>query len=120
MNNNFKGPSGRTRKYYWWRLHEYFGIPYPKDDPRDTVYHDSMVMAFEQLRKTERGVTAYAIAEAGTMNPQLLVQFTPLYWGIDMSMGDGYVSSRIGPIAIKIYYGPMLWKTNIKKEVDNL
>jgi len=118
MNRTFKGPSGRTRKYYWWRCYEYFGITYPKTI--DIVHYESTVMAFEQIRRSEIGVTAYAIAEIGTTSPQLLIQITPLCWGIGMGVSDGYIYWRIGPIAMKIRYGPMLWKTNLNRGVDNL
>lgn len=67
---------------------------------------------------TQRGTRLYAVLEAGTPSPQLLIQIQPLYWGLAVSVGDDHLAWRIGPIAAKFGYGPMSWKKKFQKGID--
>lgn len=94
----------RTLTYWKWRACEYFGLPWPKDAD------GSVARTYTHMRSKESGTQIRFQAVAGSMSPQLLVQITPLCWGIGVTVNGGSLAWRIGPIALKIHYGPMHWK----------
>ncbi len=43
-------------------------------------------------------------SDFGYWTPQLLVQITPLCWGIGFGFGGGQVALKIGPVAVALHW----------------
>ena len=87
----------------------------PADD-EDWYY--SEVRAWTQFRNEETKTEPLAvIAEAGSMSPQLLLQLTPLSWGLGFNVGGYHLAWKFGPLAIKISWAPMSWRA--KRQMGN-
>jgi hypothetical protein len=108
----------RTAKYWKWRACDYFGFPWPNKDAAED-WHRSDARSYTNFRNSETGTSIHFVAEAGAPNPQVLIQIQPFYWGVSVSVGEGYLAWRIGPIAVKFGYGPMSWQKRFKKEITS-
>lgn len=45
------------------------------------------------------------IASVGTLSPQVQIQITPLMWGVEFGIGEWSVGAKVGPIAIRAWFG---------------
>jgi len=108
----------RTWKYWKWRAADYFGLPWPEGYTSETWY-TSTARSYTNFRNSETGTAIHFIAEAGAPNPQILIQIQPFYWGFAVSVGEGYLAWRVGPVAVKFGYGPMAWRKRFKKEIQS-